>query len=178
MKTVKQNLTEAQVRLLDKVILANGLNDNLTLRSLSNKETKSLHNLRSKALYIYVDSDDRLMLNVSRMINDTDFMNYVASKKEDVQLEKESRLAAAKREQRIANALIRKVGLSPATKYRGIKISDSVWSFYNEKERRARTEESKEVIRAERNKMLDVSYKELFQDKTYAYSLDVEDYKF
>ena len=34
MKTVKQNLTEAQIRLLDRVILANGLNDNLTLRSL------------------------------------------------------------------------------------------------------------------------------------------------
>ena len=71
MKTVKQNLTEAQLRLLDKVIMANGLFDNLTFRMLSKKEKKSFHNLRSKALYLYVDANDKIMLNVGRMINDT-----------------------------------------------------------------------------------------------------------
>jgi hypothetical protein len=177
MKTVRQNLTKAQIRLLDKVILANGLNDNLTLRSLSAKEKKSLHKLRSKALYIYVAADDKLMLNVSRMINDTNFINYVASKRQDVQLEKESRLAAAREEQSIANFLIRKVYSGDISRYRGNQITNQIWSYYGNKETRARLEESKKALREERNKVLDLSYAKINQDKTYAYSFDVEDYK-
>ena len=103
MKTVKQNTTEAQRRLLDKVIMANGLCDQLTLRMLTKKEQKSFYNLRSKALYICADANGNLILNVTRMITDTDFIKYVASKKWDVQLEREARLAKARKEQRIVN---------------------------------------------------------------------------
>ena len=175
MKTVKQNTTEAQRRLLDKVIMANGLFYNLTFNRLSKKEKKSFHNLRSKALYLYVDGNDRVMLNVGRMINDTNFMNYVASKKLDVQLEKEARLAKAKKEQRIANLLIRRMGLSAASKYKGVSIWNSIYTFYNEKEKRARTEESKKAARKERNEFLELS-RYIDQNKTYAYSLDVLDF--
>jgi hypothetical protein len=176
MKTVRQNLTKAQIRLLDKVILANGLNDNLTLRSLSAKEKKSLHKLRSKALYIYVAADDKLMLNVMRLIEDTNFMNYVASKKLDVQLEKEARLAEARKEQRIANLLIRRTELLASGKYKGLNIFNNIYSFYNAKENRAKLEESKKAIREERNELIELSYA-LDHTKTYSYSLGVNDYK-
>ena len=176
MKTVKQNLTEAQLRLLDKVIMANGLSDNLTFKMLSDKEKKSFHNLRSKALYVYVDANDKIMLNVGRMINDTNFMNYVASKKLDVQLEKEARLAAKRKEQRIVNLLIRKTGLTASSKYKGISIFNAIYSFYNEKENRAKLEESKKAAREERNQLIELSY-EIDHTKTYAYSLDVNDYQ-
>jgi len=178
MKTVKQNLTEAQIRLLDRVILANGLNDNLTLRSLSAKEKKSLYKLRSKALYIYVAADDKLMLNVMRLIEDTNFMNYVASKRQDVISEKMDRLKKAREEQAVANFLIRKVYSGDISKYTGNQISNQIWSYYGNKETRARLEESKKALREERNKVLDLSYAKINQDKTYAYSLDVEDYPF
>tara|TARA_R100001510_G_C7579444_1_gene152972 strand:- start:27 stop:563 length:537 start_codon:yes stop_codon:yes gene_type:complete len=176
MKTVKQNLTEAQLRLLDRVIMANGLSDQLTLRMLTKKEKKSFYNLRSKALYICADANGNLILNVTRMINDTNFMNYVASKKLDVQLEKEARLAKARKEQRIANLLIRRMGLSAASKYKGVSIWNSIYTFYNEKEKRARTEESKKAARKERNEFLELS-RYIDQNKTYAYSLDVNDYQ-
>tara|TARA_A100000172_G_scaffold75793_1_gene58786 strand:+ start:558 stop:1106 length:549 start_codon:yes stop_codon:yes gene_type:complete len=177
MKTVKQNLTAAQIRLLDRVILANGLNDNLTFRSLTTKEQKSLYNLRNKALYIYVDSDDKLRLNVSRMINDTDFINYVASKKQDVISEKMDRLKKAREEQSVANWIIRNTGLSAASKYKGLSLFNNIYTFYNEKEIRARKEESKEIIRKERNEILDLAFR-IDHTKTYVYSLDNYDYPF
>ena len=176
MKTVKQNLTEAQLRLLDKVIMANGLSDNLTFKMLSDKEKKSFHNLRSKALYVYVDANDKIMLNVGRMINDTNFMNYVASKKLDVQLEKEARLAKARKEQRIVNLLLRRTELLASGKYKGISIFNAIYSFYNAKENRAKLEESKKAIREERNKLIELSYA-LDHTKTYSYSLGVNDYE-
>ena len=67
-------------------------------------------------------------------------MNYVASKKLDVQLEKEARLAAKRKEQRIVNLLIRKTGLTASSKYKGISIFNAIYSFYNEKENRAKLE--------------------------------------
>jgi len=178
MKTVKQNLTEAQIRLLDRVILANGLNDNLTLRSLSAKEKKSLYKLRSKALYIYVAADDKLMLNVMRLIEDTNFMNYVASKRQDVISEKMDRLKKAREEQAVANFLIARVYSGDVRRYTGNQISNQVWSFYGEKETRARLEETKKAIKEERNEVLDLCYEKLVQDKTYTYSLDNYDYPF
>tara|TARA_R110002012_G_scaffold114056_3_gene260197 strand:+ start:466 stop:1017 length:552 start_codon:yes stop_codon:yes gene_type:complete len=178
MKTVKQNLTAAQIRLLDRVILANGLNDNLTFRSLTTREQKSLYNLRNKALYIYVDSDDKLRLNVSRMINDTDFINYVASKKQDVISEKMDRLKKAREEQSVANFLIRKVYSGDIYKHTGNQIRNQIWSFYGLKESRARLEESKKAIKEERNEILDLCYDKLDYSKTYTYSLDNYDYPF
>tara|TARA_Y100001938_G_C7912530_1_gene340352 strand:- start:107 stop:655 length:549 start_codon:yes stop_codon:yes gene_type:complete len=175
MKTVKQNTTEAQRRLLDKVIMANGLCDQLTLRMLTKKEQKSFYNLRSKALYICADANGNLILNVTRMITDTDFIKYVASKKWDVQLEREARLAKARKEQRIVNLLIRTMGLSAASKYKGVSIWNSIYTFYNQKEKRARTEESKKAARKERNEFLELS-RYIDQNKTYAYSLDVLDF--
>lgn len=176
MKTVKQNLTEAQLRLLDRVIMANGLCDQLTLRMLTEKQKKSFYSLRSKALYICADANGNLILNVTRMINDTNFMNYVSSKKLDVQLEKDARLAAKRKEQRIVNLLIRKTGLTASSKYKGISIFNAIYSFYNEKENRAKLEESKKAAREERNQLIELSY-EIDHTKTYAYSLDVNDYQ-
>ena len=176
MKTVKQNLTEAQLRLLDRVIMANGLCDQLTLRMLTKKEQKSFYNLRSKALYICVVANGNLILNDTRMINDTNFMNYVASKKLDVQLEKEARLAKARKEQRIVNLLLRRTELLASGKYKGISIFNAIYSFYNAKENRAKLEESKKAIREERNKLIELSYA-LDHTKTYSYSLGVNDYE-
>jgi len=177
MKTVKQNTTEAQRRLLDKVIIANGLHDNLTFTMLTKKEQKSFHNLRSKALYMYVDANNRVMLNVGRMIMDEDFMRYAGQKKNEIMSVKMDRLKKAREEQSVANLLIRTCGLSAAAKYRGLTIFNAIYSFYNEKENRAKLEESKKAIREERNDLIELSYK-LDHTKTYVYSLDNYDYPY
>lgn len=177
MKTIKQKLTPAQFRLLDKIIMANGLFDVITLKSLTAKEKKSFYKIREKGLYVICEGDkNNLVLNVGKMINDAHFMNYVASKRNEVQLEKEARLAKAKKEQSIANLLIRRMGLSAASRYKGVTIWNSIYVFYNKKENQVRLIESKKSIRDERNKFLQLSYV-IDHTKTYAYSLDVEDYK-
>lgn len=176
MKTLKQKLTPAQFRLLDRVIMANGLADVITLKMLTAKEKKSFYSIREKGMYIKCEGDkNKIVLNLYKMINDVDFMNYVASKRNEVQLEKDSRLAAARREQRIVNLLMRKTGLTASAKYRGISIFNAIYSFYNAKENRAKLEESKKAIREERNKLIELSY-EIDHTKTYTYSLDVNDF--
>ena len=156
MKTLKQKLTPAQFRLLDRVIMANGLGDVITLKMLTAKEKKSFYKIREKGMYIKCEGDkNKIVLNVYKMINDADLMNYVASKREDVQAEKQARLAKARKEQSIANLIIRRMGLSAATQYKGVSIWNSIYTFYNEVEKELRTEESKKVARKERHKFLE-----------------------
>jgi hypothetical protein len=177
MKTLKQKLTPAQFRLLDRVIMANGLGDVITLKMLTAKEKKSFYKIREKGMYIKCEGDkNKIVLNVYKMINDADLMNYVASKREDVQAEKQARLDAASKEQSIVNLLMRKTGLTASAKYRGLTIFNAIFSFYNEVEKKLRHEESKKVARKERNKLIELSY-ELDHTKTYTYSLDVQDFK-
>ena len=171
-----RNLTPAQKRLLNRVIIANGLFDNLTLRDLNTRETKTFYNLRRKGLYVYCEGENKkIMLNVGKMINESDFMDYVASFKHEINGIKIDRLKAAREEQSIVNLVIRKTGLLASQKYRGSKLYNNIWIFYNAKEQSASTEESKKEIRAERNKIIDLSMK-INEAKTYAYSLEIHDY--
>ena len=57
-----KNLTPAQKRLLNKIIIANGLFDVITLRSLNTREKKTFHNLRSKGIYVYCIGDDKKII--------------------------------------------------------------------------------------------------------------------
>ena len=81
------------------------------------------------------------------------------------------------KEQAIANMLMRQTGLSATSKYKGLSLFNSIYSFYNDKESRLRSDLRKAQVRAERNELIELSYA-LDHTKTYAYSLDNYDYPF
>lgn len=173
-----KNLTPAQKRLLNKIIIANGLFDVITHSSLNTREKKTFYKLRSKGLYVYCIGDDKkIMLNVGKMINDSEFMNYCSHFKNEIMSIKMDRLKKARKEQAIANMLMRQTGLSATNRYKGLSIFNSIYSFYNDKESRLRSDLRKAQVRAERNELIELSYA-LDHTKTYAYSLDNYDYPF
>ena len=47
---------------------------------------------------------------------------------------KMDRLKKARKEQAIANMLMRQTGLSATSKYKGLSLFNSIYSFYNDKE--------------------------------------------